>query len=395
MVGDKLTVGTPANHETVTIAATGAASPAGATVDVHAGARPRAPQSRVRRRTGNGPRPGGAAEVHTRGQPAVQREGNRDQRQAGDGVCALEQRAGAAARHRYHARQPAGQGSCDRRGRARRRGHDRGLPGDAGAQPVVRRPRRSPMPPAALVLRDAAGLVADSLNYGLLVDPWASEGYHGKSGSGEAGCRVPAPGPGRGGRGGPAAPVTTPHRSAGRFPDGRDTDSNCADFQLQPATTHGGRIGRRRDEHQSRQRRRLRRRPVDHDRHGREPRDRRDRDGRHCGRHHDGRRHRCGRDRDPCRERGRLQRRPDDHDRQRRESSRRRSSPPPPSAAAAAAAPPSPSPRRSRSRTRPARRFGQRHHARGGLDRPHASGTPVAGDVPTPGAPNKYSNRRR
>ena len=27
------------------------------------------------------------------------------------------------------------------------------------------------------------------------------------------------------------------NRSAGRFPDGADTDSNCADFQLQPATT--------------------------------------------------------------------------------------------------------------------------------------------------------------
>jgi hypothetical protein len=88
-----------------------------------------------------------------------------------------------------------------------------------------------------MVLRDAAGLVVDSLNYGLLVDPWASEGNHAKSGAGEGGCRVPTPGPGRGGFGGPAAPaVSTPHRSAGRFPDGLDTDSNCTDFQLQPAS---------------------------------------------------------------------------------------------------------------------------------------------------------------
>ncbi|MBO0884887.1 MAG: hypothetical protein J2P17_32050, partial [Mycobacterium sp.] len=29
-----------------------------------------------------------------------------------------------------------------------------------------------------MVLRDAAGLVVDSLNYGILVDPWASEGNH-------------------------------------------------------------------------------------------------------------------------------------------------------------------------------------------------------------------------
>jgi non-reducing end alpha-L-arabinofuranosidase len=93
-----------------------------------------------------------------------------------------------------------------------------------------------------MVLRDAAGLVVDSLNYGGLVDPWASEGYHATSGAGESGCRVPTPGAGRGGFGGgfggPAAPATsTPHRSAGRFPDGLDTDSNCTDFLLQPAST--------------------------------------------------------------------------------------------------------------------------------------------------------------
>jgi hypothetical protein len=94
--------------------------------------------------------------------------------------------------------------------------------------------------PAAgtMVLRDAAGLVVDSLNYGLLVDPWASEGYQAASGAGESGCRVPTPGAGRGGFGGPAAPAaSTPHRSAGRFPDGLDTDSNCNDFLLQPAST--------------------------------------------------------------------------------------------------------------------------------------------------------------
>jgi hypothetical protein len=49
---------------------------------------------------------------------------------------------------------------------------------------------------------------------------------------------VPASGAGRGGFGGPnAPPVATPHRSAGRFPDGADSDSNCTDFLLQPATT--------------------------------------------------------------------------------------------------------------------------------------------------------------
>jgi hypothetical protein len=90
----------------------------------------------------------------------------------------------------------------------------------------------------SMVLRDAAGLVVDSLNYGLLVDPWASKGYHGTSGTGEGGCRVTTPGGGRGGFGGQAAPaVSMPNRSAGRFPDGRDTDSNCTDFLWQPAST--------------------------------------------------------------------------------------------------------------------------------------------------------------
>ncbi len=85
-----------------------------------------------------------------------------------------------------------------------------------------------------MVLRDAGGRVVDSLNYGLLVDPWAAEGYQAMSGSGESGCRVAAPGPGRGGRGAP--PVFETNRSAGRLPDGADSDSNCNDFVLQPAT---------------------------------------------------------------------------------------------------------------------------------------------------------------
>jgi non-reducing end alpha-L-arabinofuranosidase len=91
----------------------------------------------------------------------------------------------------------------------------------------------------AMVLRNAAGLVVDSLNYGLLVDPWAAEGYQGASGANENGCRVAAPSAGRGGFGGfgpGAVPAATPHRSSGRFPDGADTDSNCSDFLVQTAT---------------------------------------------------------------------------------------------------------------------------------------------------------------
>jgi hypothetical protein len=79
-----------------------------------------------------------------------------------------------------------------------------------------------------MVLRDAHGLVADSLNYGILVDPWSAEGYQGTSGAGQGGCRVTAPGT-AGGAG----------RSAGRFPDGADTDSNCTDFTRSNSPTPG------------------------------------------------------------------------------------------------------------------------------------------------------------
>ena len=86
-----------------------------------------------------------------------------------------------------------------------------------------------------IVLRNAAGLLADSLNYGGLVDPWAAEGY--QTASPGSGCSAPAPTAGRGGfggfgmRGGQTA--SAPSRSAGRYPDGEDTDSNCNDFLLQ------------------------------------------------------------------------------------------------------------------------------------------------------------------
>src|SRR6266568_4389133 len=77
-----------------------------------------------------------------------------------------------------------------------------------------------------MVLRDAQGRVADSLNYGTLVDPGAAEGYQGGTGSG---CTVAAPGSASGAG-----------RSASRFPDGNDTDSNCADFITSSNPTPGG-----------------------------------------------------------------------------------------------------------------------------------------------------------
>jgi hypothetical protein len=82
----------------------------------------------------------------------------------------------------------------------------------------------------SMVLRDAAGLVVDSLNYGELADPWAAEGYQGTSPGG--GCYAVSPGAG-GGFGGGRGQAAAAGRSAGRFPDGADTDDNERDFHIQ------------------------------------------------------------------------------------------------------------------------------------------------------------------
>jgi len=84
----------------------------------------------------------------------------------------------------------------------------------------------------SMVLRDASGVVADSLNYGGLVDPWAAEGYQGGSGARLSGCYAPAPGSVFDPWSTIVAPIAT-NTSAGRFPDGADTDSNCTDFLAQ------------------------------------------------------------------------------------------------------------------------------------------------------------------
>ena len=91
----------------------------------------------------------------------------------------------------------------------------------------------------SMVLRDAAGHVVDSLNYGDLVDPWASGGFRGAAGK-AATCHAGAPGmPSvdtvqRGIPGipfsGAVAQVDATQGSTGRYPDGQDTDNDCADF---------------------------------------------------------------------------------------------------------------------------------------------------------------------
>ncbi len=90
--------------------------------------------------------------------------------------------------------------------------------------------RMIPLREGSFVLRDASGVVADSLNYGGLSDPWAAKGYQAEASEGSEGCFVASPEPG-GGYG-----ATALNRSAGRFPDGADTDSNCTDFGVAPAT---------------------------------------------------------------------------------------------------------------------------------------------------------------
>jgi hypothetical protein len=237
VVGDKLTVGTPANHETVTITAVGASSPAGASVDFT----PALAQAHANREwvVAQGTGLDLAAPLkfnHAANLPFSVR---------GTGISF--QPATAFAHSSNEPVQPLGAGIT----------LDSPLAKDHAIDAVVRDAQvttagyqGTPVPnqwfggPALstsagnMVLGDAAGLVVDSLNYGGLVDPWASKGYQATSGSGESGCRVPVPGPGRGGFGGPAAPASSaPDRSAGRFPDGLDTDSNCNDFLLQPATT--------------------------------------------------------------------------------------------------------------------------------------------------------------
>jgi hypothetical protein len=84
----------------------------------------------------------------------------------------------------------------------------------------------------SMVLRNGSGVVADSLNYGSLVDPWAAEGYQAASGAEQSGCYAPAPNAMLQLWSIVASPIAI-NTSAGRFSDGADTDSNCNDFLAQ------------------------------------------------------------------------------------------------------------------------------------------------------------------
>jgi hypothetical protein len=88
----------------------------------------------------------------------------------------------------------------------------------------------------SIVLREPAGTVADSLNYGWLVDPWAAEGDQAVSGGQLGGCYAPAPGSVFNSWSTVVAPIAI-NASAGRFPDGVDTDSNRKDFSTLAAAS--------------------------------------------------------------------------------------------------------------------------------------------------------------
>ena len=116
--GDRMTIGTPANHETVTIKAVGASAPTGTSVDfapalanVHL-----AREDAVAHGTGLDL----AAPLkfkHAANMPFSAR-GTGISVQAGDGGRPLEQRTRPAARHGHHARQAPGLRARDRRGGA-------------------------------------------------------------------------------------------------------------------------------------------------------------------------------------------------------------------------------------------------------------------------------------
>ena len=88
-----------------------------------------------------------------------------------------------------------------------------------------------------MVLRDVDGNIVDGLNYGGLVDPYAAEGYQAGSGAGESGCYVASPASMGGGFRFFNLSASQPNKSAGRYPDGKDSDSNCSDFLLQNTVT--------------------------------------------------------------------------------------------------------------------------------------------------------------
>jgi hypothetical protein len=99
-VGDKLTVGTPANQEVVAVTAVGTSGTTGSGIDFT----PALLRAHTSHEMIVAPGTGRAAEVQSCGQSSLQRSGNRDHFPTSDGFRPLEQRTGSGARHRHQAR---------------------------------------------------------------------------------------------------------------------------------------------------------------------------------------------------------------------------------------------------------------------------------------------------
>ena len=235
-MGDKLTIGTPASRETVTITAVGAAGPTGAGIDFV----PALARAHVTGETVVDPGTGLDLAAPLKFNHAA----NLPFSVRGTGISFTP-----ATKFPHSSNEPVlplGTGITLDKPLAKAHAIDAAVR-DTAVKTAGYQGTRAPNQwfggPALsgtagnMVLRDAAGLVVDSLNYGLLVDPWAAEGYQAISGTDHRGCRAASPGPAAGNGARPAAPPPAINRSAGRFPDGLDTDSNCADFRTQPATT--------------------------------------------------------------------------------------------------------------------------------------------------------------
>jgi hypothetical protein len=244
-VGDKITVGTPANKEIVTITAVGGGGPNGVGIDFT----PALTQAHIRDEWVVSPGTGLDLATPLRFNHAA----NLPFSDRGTGISFAP--ATIYDHYSNDPVQPAGTGIT----------LDKPLSGSYGINTVVRdvavttagyqgtpEPnqwfggpeltskvpffgRITTLREGSIILRDASGLVVDSLNYGSLADPWAAEGYQAASGLNRSGCFAPTPGPVVSGFGQAAAAATT--TSTGRYPDGADTGSNCADFLTQAATT--------------------------------------------------------------------------------------------------------------------------------------------------------------
>jgi hypothetical protein len=244
-VGDKITVGTPANKEAVTITAVGAAGPTGASVNFT----PALAKAHIRFEGVVAPGTGLDLAAPLKFNHAA----NLPFSDRGTGISFA--RATAFAHSSNEPVQALGTGitldqpltrehainAVVRDAAATTAGYQ-GTPapnqwfgGPELSASVPYFGRTISVKQGSMVLRDASGLVVDSLNYGGLVDPWAAEGYQATSGLGKSGCYVPVPG--SVGDFGLFAAAGGTNSSAGRFPDGVDTNSNCNDFLLQAATT--------------------------------------------------------------------------------------------------------------------------------------------------------------